>query len=47
MFINDKEILKMAQNKMLPAFKLRGSWRFDKCDMIKFLQKSKNTKRKK
>jgi excisionase family DNA binding protein len=39
--VTEKTIYRMASEKRIPAFKVGGSWRFDKADIEKWIQENK------
>ena len=39
--IGDKTIYSMAQSGELPAFKVRGQWRFSQKDIVGWIEKQK------
>jgi excisionase family DNA binding protein len=43
--IGEKTVYSMAQSAELPAFKVRGQWRFSRKDIDEWIEKQKNTSR--
>ncbi|TBR71305.1 MAG: DNA-binding protein [Nevskiaceae bacterium] len=43
--VADKTIYTMAQRRELPAFKVRGQWRFKLVDMHRWIEEQKAAKR--
>lgn len=43
--VGEKTVYSMAQNGELPAFKVRGQWRFSQKDIDEWIEKQKNTSR--
>lgn len=41
--VGEKTIYKMAQSGELPAFKVRGQWRFSRKDIDAWIEQQKNT----
>jgi len=41
--IGEKTVYSMAQSAELPAFKVRGQWRFSRKDIDEWIEKQKNT----
>jgi excisionase family DNA binding protein len=41
--VGEKTIYSMAQSGELPAFKVRGQWRFSRRDIDAWIEKQKNT----
>lgn len=41
--VGEKTVYSMAQNGELPAFKVRGQWRFSRKDIDTWIEKQKNT----
>lgn len=41
--IGEKTVYSMAQNRELPAFKVRGQWRFSRNDIDAWIEQQKNT----
>lgn len=41
--VGEKTIYSMAQSNELPAFKVRGQWRFSRKDIEFWIEKQKNT----
>lgn len=39
--VTEKTIYRMASEKRIPAFKVGGSWRFDKTDIEKWIEDNK------
>ena len=39
--VTEKTIYRMASEKRIPAFKVGGSWRFDKADIEKWIEDNK------
>ncbi len=40
--VTEKTIYRMASEKRIPAFKVGGSWRFDKVDIERWIKENKN-----
>lgn len=43
--VGDKTIYSMAQNGELPAFKVRGQWRFSRKDLDAWIEQQKHSTR--
>ncbi len=41
--VGEKTVYSMAQNGELPAFKVRGQWRFSRKDIDKWIEQKKRT----
>ena len=41
--VGEKTIYSMAQSKELPAFKVRGQWRFSRNDIDAWIEQQKHT----
>jgi excisionase family DNA binding protein len=41
--VGEKTVYSMAQLAELPAFKVRGQWRFSRKDIDEWIEKQKNT----
>lgn len=41
--VGDKTVYSMAQTGELPAFKVRGQWRFSRTDIDAWIEQQKNT----
>ena len=41
--VGEKTIYSMAQNGEIPAFKVRGQWRFSKKDIDEWIEKQKTS----
>lgn len=41
--VGEKTVYSMAQSAELPAFKVRGQWRFSRKDIEEWIEKQKNT----
>lgn len=39
--VAEKTVYKLASNKEIPAFKVGGSWRFDKSDLDEWISQQK------
>ena len=45
--VADKTVYTMAQKSQLPAFKVRGQWRFKRIDIDRWIEQQKKTFRDK
>jgi excisionase family DNA binding protein len=41
--VGEKTVYSMAQNRELPAFKVRGQWRFSRKDIADWIEQQKRT----